>query len=437
MAILSSITAMKTDDTPPRVLSADRAERLVDAIDLPIGRWVLDGHHARLRFCNAPYLRWAGRPSAQLLGYTLEDLYGPEAWAAAREAFACAFAGQTVSYERRLTHHAASARWSRVQVFPDRDKSGAVEAVYTIAFDIHRDVVEREELRAARQRLDRFTEHIPYPLTYVDRDYRIRFVNLAYQLAARTNAAELVGRPIGEVRGAARWAEHKPYFDRALTGESVQYTRLVHDLPQGARWMRTSYVPDFGDEGSVVGVYTVTIDVHDLTEAQQRLARSVERDDLTDALSRRAMMQRLDSAVTRSADRPVALYFIDLDGFKALNDVAGHAAGDALLVALARALQAAVRVDDAVGRFGGDEFLVLACVHDIPGAHRLAEHLLDAVRACAATCQSAQAVSASIGYALAPHDAAQAMQLLRLADNAMYVAKRAGKNRVVHCLDEP
>jgi diguanylate cyclase (GGDEF)-like protein/PAS domain S-box-containing protein len=426
---------MNTDDTPPRVLSADRAERLVDAIDLPIGRWVLDGLHARLRFCNAPYSRWAGRPSEQLLGHTLADLYGEEAWAAAREAFACAFAGQTVSYERRLTHHAASARWSRVQVFPDRDKSGAVEAVYTIAFDIHSDVVEREELRAARQRLDRFTEHIPYPLTYVDRGYRIRFVNRAYQHAARASAAELVGRQIGEARGAARWTEHKPYFDRALASESVQYTRLVQGLPQGARWMRTSYVPDFGDEGSVVGVYTVTIDVHDLTETQQRLARSVERDDLTDALSRRAMMERLDSAVARRTDRPVALFFIDLDGFKGLNDVAGHAAGDALLVALSRALQAAVRIEDSVGRFGGDEFLVLASVQDIAGAHKLAAHLLDAVRACAATCQSAQTVSASIGYALAPHDATQAMQLLRLADNAMYVAKRAGKSRVVHCMD--
>jgi diguanylate cyclase (GGDEF)-like protein/PAS domain S-box-containing protein len=296
-------------------------------------------------------------------------------------------------------------------------------------------VVEREELRAARQRLDRFTEHIPYPLTYVDRGYRIRFVNRAYQHAARASAAELVGRQIGEARGAARWTEHKPYFDRALASESVQYTRLVQGLPQGARWMRTSYVPDFGDEGSVVGVYTVTIDVHDLTETQQRLARSVERDDLTDALSRRAMMERLDSAVARRTDRPVALFFIDLDGFKGLNDVAGHAAGDALLVALSRALQAAVRIEDSVGRFGGDEFLVLASVQDIAGAHKLAAHLLDAVRACAATCQSAQTVSASIGYALAPHDATQAMQLLRLADKAMYVAKRAGKNRAVHCMD--
>ncbi len=426
---------MKSNDTPMRALSANPAERLVDSIDLPIGRWVLDGDKACLLFCNAPYARWAGRPSEQLVGCSLAELYGPEAWAAAREPFGAAFAGQTVSYERRLTHQAANARWSRVQVFPDRDEDGAVDAVYTIAFDIHRDVVEREEFRAARQRLDRFTEHIPYPLTYVDREYRIRFVNLAYQQAVQTSAAELIGRPIGEVRGAARWAQHKPYFDRALAGEAVQYTRLVQNLPQGARWMRTSYVPDYGDDGSVVGAYTVTIDVHDLTEAQQRLARSVERDDLTDAFSRRTMMERLDAAVAHCAQRPVALYFIDLDGFKALNDTAGHAAGDALLVALARALQAAVRAEDAVGRFGGDEFLVLASVHDLSGAHRLAAHLLDAVRACASTCQAAQSVSASIGYALAPHDATQALRLLQLADNAMYAAKRAGKSRVVHCLD--
>ena len=61
-------------------------------------------------------------------------------------------------------------------VFPDRNAAGEVEAVYTIAFDIHDDVVEREALVASRQRLDRFTEHIPYPLTYVDREFRLRFV---------------------------------------------------------------------------------------------------------------------------------------------------------------------------------------------------------------------------------------------------------------------
>ncbi len=421
--------------TSSRLLSANPAERLVDAIDLPIGRWVRAGDHARLVFCNVPYTRWASRPNEQLLGGTLAELYGADAWASAKDAFAAAFAGQTTSYERRLTHHAASARWVRVQVFPDRDELGHVEAVYTIAFDIHGDVVELEALRAARQRLNRFTEHIPYPLTYVDRDYRLQFVNLAYQKAVQRSAAELIGRPIGEVRGAARWAEHKPYFDRALAGETVQYTRHLQNPPNGPRWMRTSYVPDRDESGAVAGLYTVTIDVHDLTVAQEQLARSVARDHLTDALSRRTMMERIDTAVAQCAERPAALFFIDLDGFKAVNDVAGHAAGDALLIALAHALQTTVRVEDAVGRFGGDEFVVLAFVHDMAGAQRMAEHLLAAVRACAAHCPSAQGVSASIGYALAPHDSTHSMQLLRLADDAMYAAKRSGKNRAIPSRD--
>jgi diguanylate cyclase (GGDEF)-like protein/PAS domain S-box-containing protein len=424
---------MRPDDTPSNALSANPAERLVDAIDLPIGRWSRSGDDARLLFCNKPYTRWAGRGSDELVGRTLAELYGASAWAAAREAFQAAFDGRTVGYERRLSHQGASARWARVQVFPDRDQDGNVEAVYTIAFDIHQDVMEREELLAARRRLDRFTEHIPYPLTYVDRDYRLRFVNLAYRQAVQMTAQDLLGRPIGEVRGAARWVQHKPYFDRALAGEAVQYTRLVRNLPQGDRWMRTSYVPDFDDGGTVVGVYTVTIDVHDLTEAQQRLARSVERDHLTDAYSRRTMMERLDAATTTCATQAMALFFVDLDGFKSLNDRAGHAAGDAFLVSLARALEGAVRAEDAVGRFGGDEFLVLAAVRDPAGAHTLAQHLLDAVHACAAGCEGAGGVSASIGYALAPYDSTQPLRLLQLADSAMYAAKRLGKNRSVHC----
>jgi PAS domain S-box-containing protein len=335
---------MKLDDTPSRALSANPAERLVDAIDLPIGRW---GRDATLLFCNGPYTRWAGRPGTELVGNTLAQLYGAAAWAAARDAFAQAFNGSTVSYERRLTHqstHAgAAARWARVQVFPDRNAQGEVEAVYTIAFDIHQDVMEREQLLEARQRLNHFTEHIPYPLTYVDREYRLCFVNLAYQQAVGMPATALVGRPIGEVRGPARWAEHQPYFDRALAGEAVQYTRLVPDLqdsPQGARWMRTSYVPDHDDHGAVQGVYTVTVDVHELTEAQQRLARTAERDALTDALSRRTMMERLDAAAASCGTQPMALFFIDLDGFKGLNDAHGLA-------------RAGLATGGAIGRCGG------------------------------------------------------------------------------------
>ena len=149
------------------------------------------------------------------------------------------------------------------------------------------------------------------------------------------------------------------------------------------------------------------------------------------------MMDRIEAALLDANDTPVALFFIDLDGFKAVNDQLGHRVGDALLVAVATALQAAVRADDAVGRFGGDEFLVLAQVRDAAGAQALALHMLNAVRTVANAGVTMggvmAAVSASIGYALAPLDARNPMNLLQLADDAMYAAKRFGKNGVRHC----
>jgi diguanylate cyclase (GGDEF)-like protein/PAS domain S-box-containing protein len=423
-------TDMQTD------LRISHIERLVDCIDLPIGRWDPD---KRLIFCNRPYLAWAGRSREDLIGRTLAQLYGDAAWAAARDAFTQAFCGATVSYERQITHRGAAPRWARVQVFPDIDPRGAVNAVYTIAFDIDDFIVERQALTDARRRLDRFTENIPYPLTYVDRACVVQFANRAYLAASGLTHEQIVGHHIGAVRGARRWAEHEPFFNRALQGETAQYTRLV-DLPAPAtaRWLRTSYVPDRGeDAGEVVGVYTVTVDVHELTMAQEKLRRSVERDPVTDVLSRRAMMDRIDAAIAPGGMTSAALFFIDMDGFKAVNDAHGHGEGDALLVRVARALQDAVRADDAVGRFGGDEFLVLAQVRDESGASALGAHLLAAVCRAAAQASALSEVTASIGYAIAPGDAPTAMKLLQRADDAMYAAKRLGKNRVVHCGEVP
>jgi diguanylate cyclase (GGDEF)-like protein/PAS domain S-box-containing protein len=406
-------------------------ERWGDAIGLAVARWDRTG---RLLACNSPYLAWARLPREQLVGRTLAELYGDAAWAVAAPAFGIAFAGHATSYRRRTTHRDDQPRWLRVQVFPRRDRDGArIDAVYTIAFDVHDDVEQREALYAARQRLDRFADNIPYPLTYVDRDYRLQFVNKAYCAATGSSREALLGRHIGAVRGARRWAEHRPYFERALAGEATQYTRLTELADRGARWMRTSYVPDFDASGHVVGLYTVTIDVHELSVAREQLQRSVERDAVTGAYSRRTVMDRLEAAAARSHEEPMALFFIDLDGFKAVNDALGHREGDSLLAGVAAALQSAVRVEDTVGRFGGDEFLVLARVRDDAGAHALAEHLVDAVRHGGAALPGGRLISASIGYALAPADADQPLKLLQLADDAMYAAKRLGKNRALHC----
>jgi diguanylate cyclase (GGDEF)-like protein/PAS domain S-box-containing protein len=414
---------MKTADD--RKQSA--AERMFDAIDLAVAGW--DAQH-RLQVCNRPYERWAEQPLPQLVGRTLLQLYGETAWAAARGAFGEALAGRAASYETLLTHRAGAPRWARVKVIPG---AGAEHSVYTVAFDIHDDVLQREALQDGQRRLDRFSDNIPYPLTYVDRDFVIRFVNRAYCHATGMAASELLGRHIGAVRGDKRWEEHRPYFERALGGESVQYTRMVALAGGGARWLRTSYEPDRDAHGQVLGLYTVSIDVHEMTLAQERLRRSVERDALTQVLSRRAILDRIEAAVPGAVEAPVALFFVDLDGFKEVNDTLGHREGDRVLTAVAGALQGALRVDDVVGRFGGDEFIVLARVRDHAGAHALALHLSQAVQRCSAGATGPGGVSVSIGYALAPADAQQTQRLIQRADEAMYRAKREGRNQAAHC----
>ena len=411
-------------------LRSPQPDRLINAIGMPIAGWQKG---ARLQVCNEAYERWSGRSREALLGRSLQEIYGDAAWQAAEAAFGMAFTGATPMYQLRLNTGPETGRWARIQLFPQVNADGETEAVFSVATDIHDDVMAREALNAARMRLARFTENIPYPLNYVDRNLVLRFVNKAYTDATEEPAKNLLGRPVALALGAKSWAEQEPYFHQALKGESVQLTRLVSAGHEAQRWMRTSYVPDVGENDAVLGVYTVTVDVHELTVTQEKLKRRVERDALTDVLSRRTMMDRIEASLADARQNTVALFFIDLDGFKAVNDQHGHHQGDALLVAVGSALQATVRSEDAVGRFGGDEFLVLAPVRDASGARTLALHLLEGVHRAAASSPALTDVSASIGYALSPADANSPLSLLQLADDAMYAAKRAGKGQVVHC----
>ncbi|MGH3416537.1 MAG: diguanylate cyclase domain-containing protein, partial [Actinocrinis sp.] len=131
------------------------------------------------------------------------------------------------------------------------------------------------------------------------------------------------------------------------------------------------------------------------------------------------------------ADRPVAVVFLDLDWFKAVNDAGGHAAGDALLTEVAARLRGSVRADDTVARFGGDEFAALVeCGPDGYAAHEVAARLHSALTRPYLLLGARFVVGASIGVAFW-RAGASAAELMREADLAMYEAKAGGKGRVV------
>ena len=164
--------------------------------------------------------------------------------------------------------------------------------------------------------------------------------------------------------------------------------------------------------------------------AQGLLARRALQDPLSGLGNRTMLLDRLELALARRrrAESPAALLFLDLDGFKAINDVHGHAAGDAVLLAVGRALRDALRTEDTVARFGGDEFAALC--EDVPDADAAAVVATRVVEGVRGIRCGDRVVSVSLGIALSD-PAATTERLLARADEAMYAAKRAGKDRWV------
>jgi diguanylate cyclase (GGDEF)-like protein/PAS domain S-box-containing protein len=181
--------------------------------------------------------------------------------------------------------------------------------------------------------------------------------------------------------------------------------------------------------GRAARIAAIAIERH---RAEERIHHLALYDQLTGLANRTLLSDRLPAAL-RHCDRAgddVALLFIDLDGFKPINDAHGHDAGDAVLEAIGQRLQKVLRGTDTAARIGGDEFVVLAeGVHGCEDAALIAEKVLEGINQPIQWHGKPLSVGASIGIALYPLHAQDADTLLTAADNAMYQAKEQGKNR--------
>jgi diguanylate cyclase (GGDEF)-like protein len=171
-----------------------------------------------------------------------------------------------------------------------------------------------------------------------------------------------------------------------------------------------------------------------LIQAREALRELAMHDPLTQLLNRRATMDFLISELSRSIRerKPLTVMMVDIDHFKSVNDRFGHAAGDAVLCEVARRLRACIRTYDAVGRFGGEEFLVVAPGCDTAPGRAQAERLRGVVCSEAVLLKDLSiSVTVSVGVATAPEPKAQDWEaLLSGADKALYRAKENGRNRV-------
>jgi diguanylate cyclase (GGDEF)-like protein len=190
------------------------------------------------------------------------------------------------------------------------------------------------------------------------------------------------------------------------------------------------------EDGRVIGVVSVGDLVKEMMAEQERtirrLATVASHDALTGLFNRAMFTQRLSQAVAQAERhaRRVAVLFVDLDGFKLINDTYGHDAGDAVLADLARRLHRSMREGDTLGRLGGDEFVLLIENYEDEGQLLdVARKVVDTVAQPFLIGAAENVVTASVGIAAFPADARSGQELINCADRAMYQAKEAGKNQ--------
>jgi diguanylate cyclase (GGDEF)-like protein len=176
----------------------------------------------------------------------------------------------------------------------------------------------------------------------------------------------------------------------------------------------------------------------ELSRAHEKVKHIAYHDQLTGLPNRRLFTDRAEQAIAVAARQKskLAVCYLDLDGFKQVNDMHGHGAGDALLIATGERLTSCVRAHDTVCRLGGDEFVLLltSFEHEDEVLSVLQRVLVEIAKPLAITAMATVEVSVSIGYAIFPDDATEKGILLRRADHAMYEGKKQGKNCIVRFL---
>lgn len=236
------------------------------------------------------------------------------------------------------------------------------------------------------------------------------------------------------IDGESRQAVQSPMAQAVRENRTVALSRNCILKRRDGReiFIEDSSAPIRDSKGRVTGAVMVFHDVSEVRAQSRHMSFLAQHDSLTDLPNRMLLQDRLTQALTlaqRHPDRTVAVLFVDLDGFKAVNDSLGHAVGDQLLKSVARRLLGCVRSADTVSRLGGDEFVILLPdLKQARDATAVTEKILCTLRAPHRISQQLVRVTASIGIATLPQGQTDAALLLKNADLAMYHAKAGGRN---------
>lgn len=396
------------------------AERRYNVLEgLPDGCFIVDNDW-RFTHVNERAERLLRRDAAQLIGRTLTSVLDPLASELLPEMREVRESGTGTE---RLQYFHTTHAWIEIRIRPAADEM----LVYL------RDVTERKTsealLRESERRVRLLLHQVPAILWTVDLDLRFSSVVGTGLSSQDLKEERLLGQPFERILDRPDTTIDKIDAIRAVfDGESQRF-----EARRGERWLQHHVEPLRDAAGDIVGAIGVALDVTEIKEGADHLAKLARQDAMTGLPNRLALEETLPEMLAEAGARneTVAVLFIDLDRFKTINDTLGHRVGDELLRAVSARLRSRISENDLIFRPGGDEFIVvLRHMRNGSMAQAVAARILASLTEQFIIENREMFVSASIGTSLFPDNGATPEELLKQADSAMYRAKESGRNNV-------
>ncbi|MFT5760531.1 MAG: diguanylate cyclase (GGDEF)-like protein/PAS domain S-box-containing protein [Alteromonadaceae bacterium] len=320
--------------------------------------------------------------------------------------------------------------WERANIYPLRNTKNEISSYVAIKEDITQLKEGEKKLRLASTVFQTATEAVMIN----DANNLIVAVNDAFTLITGYSEAEVLGENPILLSSGHHDVNFYKEMNTELTSKGKWQGEICNRRKNGEvyyEWLSiTALKNKAGELESYVSLFS---DITKRKQAEDKIYHQANYDYLTGLANRNLFIDRFEQsiAVAKREDKSVALLFIDLDGFKNVNDTFGHSKGDLLLKYAAQRIESVVRTSDSVARLSGDEFAVMLCGdNDVYSNEKVAAKVLAELAAPFQLVEKEAHISASIGIAIFPDDGHFSEDLLANADSAMYKAKEKGKNNV-------